>query len=215
MFQAGILNYAKFYSKLCAEPFVSVTGPGLMTLVSERTDLDESSIIDSLGKNPGKEAIRLAKQVQAKIDKASDPEFAIPMEWKVVFAKKSEDADATIVVGPGSNSQIAVVEKTVSEFKDFKYKRGQAVARINERLIEAIGIDGMKKKGVIASNGRIKFTTGHFDKIATKEKWRSGNNEFHRHWPDDYGLRKFSTKALDFIVEGVLHTTGFIDSYRR
>lgn len=213
IFQSGIFNFADFYRQATGLDFLPASTPGLMTLISDLPPESSAVIISRHGDELGSEIASLIEEINGSVSEVNDSRFSIPIDYTLRFVSKNEDPDISLSHGQYAPANAVVVEKTVSEFKKFKYGRDRLVELVNSKLSETLSETELEDRHVIDSNGKIRFTTGHFDKIARKEKWRNADNEYHRYYPDHGKMRRFSDKALDFIVGGVISDKKFMTKY--
>lgn len=214
IFQAGVLNYTDYYFKLTGLPFLEPSAPGLLALVSDGKDLEDAAILTRYGKSMGSDILSIIKEARSEVSSNNSIGFSIPLTYTLKFAVKNEDPDIELTTGSPSSVSAIVIEKAVSEFKIHKMSRGQVVSEISEKLRRVFSRTDYADRGVIDSAGAPRFTTGHFERMCSKEGWKKSNNKYHKMFPEMNNTRRYSNAVVEFVFDGINSSKTFMAKYK-
>ncbi len=181
LFQAGILNYASRFAEFTGDPFVDDT-TGLVSLVGDDAPPPTAVLMRSYGDITGAEIGELLQQVRDDIARASDQDFAISVQHRLVLTKKVDEADIHLTTAGSGHTEGLLVEREVATEKKYPYRAGTLCPAIRERTGQ-------------------RFNNYDLNAVCHRENWTKSDNEFHRLLTvTGSGTHLYSEAALEWLV---------------
>jgi hypothetical protein len=196
LFQAGVKNFAQRYEACCNEKFLPPTSTGLLVLVHEGPTPTATTMAQLYGETTAQELFAMCQAIDASVRTEPDARYAVPMEHKLVFAKKPGDADITLLSGPGAplNGIVVIKEKLISMDQKYPHLFKDVVHAVEQKL------SASKQSGALQL-------------VLSKEGWRESENEYHHQQPKP-AVHKYSEKAVVRAVE-LISTKGYLDTAKK
>lgn len=161
LFQAGVVNYAKRFREATGAPFLPRSNIGLLAVAGQGERVDAAALAHLYGHELGPEITQYASTLEREIEQVADERFAVRVEITMRFATKKEAADVTLSQAAEAPVHAVVLEKPVDPERTHPLRATQLVSLVQAEL-----------------GGR--FTLHDFQCVIAKEKWKRGDNRFHR-----------------------------------
>lgn len=169
LLQSGVLNYVSELDEWFNLSITDHCTPAMLSLVGDLKDVDPTKL-------QGKYDQRVVDFVQNESQRLSDTEqeldsvqYRIPVEYKLVLTKKSEDADITLTSGDAPLTGV-VLEVPKDLDKTHPYRQTDAIEEINRRL-EGQSINSYGFQAFLHKN-KIKGQAHYHHKIEKPETHR-------------------------------------------
>ncbi len=216
LFQSGVYNFASHFKALSGEAFVPHSAVGLLTLVADGDMSAPVNLDAAYGVTTRNEVNALFERLSKSIQNANSWEYAVPLEYRLMFSDKEGLADV-VLTKAGHDAldarKLIVVEKTKDRRHTHPHLPRKAVALVAEGLRAELTEAQLSKHLVSTVKGGARFSDHDFQAIAWKEKWRNSNNEFHHH-EQDIARRWYSQKAVDRAVELICKDPNYLKRAR-
>lgn len=217
LFQAGILNYAKQFEDFAGQPFLPPTAVGLLSLVGDMSEPKVAMLRSNYGAAIGDEVMALATTLEEDIRTANDGRFAIPVDIKLIFAKKNEDGGWIQIADSASTyddlRKAVVIAKPVDREATHPYTEADAIARLMELLRAALSPEDLGAILVARKDGHAILNAYCFRAMVWKQKWRNANNEFHyKNTKPEYHY--YSEEAVDTLAKRMAKEPGWLAACR-
>jgi hypothetical protein len=220
IFQSGVLNYSTRFQDFTEQPFISSAHSGMLSLIGDLKSLSVPSLHSNYGKEIGEEILNLVTDLTEEAKEADDIQFAIPLNVKLVFARKDEQGNMITLAkaeeGMEGLRRAIIVEKPVDRDKTHPFKESTAIHEINKRLYEKYSEDILVSK-LIARNKTTKkpeINSHCFRSVVKKLKWKNSNNEYHYENKDPL-YRKFSDAAIEEFIKKVMNNDEYLEKARK
>lgn len=222
VFQAGVLNFAEAFKKIAQVPFLPQSSVGLLTLIMEQRKPTVAALESTYGEKTAREMLDMIQTLESNIRSANNTQFAISVEYKLVFTKSKDKADITLAKASGATSDAVVIDKPVDYRRTHPYFTSDVVEHILKKLRQQLPTEELKKRERFNPKGQaILFNKHDFFSVVFKEGWKkSDKNEYHYSVPIKSGNQHvYSMKAMDFIVDKIVRDAQYLyrarDSYSR
>lgn len=131
--QAGVLNYFGIIRKIGVFIDKEMYSTGFMNFVTYPSELNQNNIRLEYGEVVQKNIKSIIELIKGKEESIKSVEYAIPIEYRLVLSKKSEDGDITISIGKeGTPTSLLKIAKDINE--THPYSSSKVMSIINERL---------------------------------------------------------------------------------
>lgn len=138
LFQAGVLNYVSLLDQWFGIKITDKITPGMLSLVFDLHDIEPLAI----KRRYGKEVLDFIDRQRAIVrqDDMSDPQFCIPVDYRLVLSKKVSEADIALTTGTPANLSATVVQIPKDIETTHPYLRSDVIKKVQERLGEECGL---------------------------------------------------------------------------
>jgi len=193
LLQSGVLNYVSELDEWFSLTITDHCTPAMLSLVGDLKDVDptklqgryDQKVLDFIQN----ESQRLSNSEQ-KLDSV---QYRIPVEYKLVLTKKSEDADISLTSGDAPLTGV-VLEVPKDLDKTHPYRQTDAIKEINQRLEEQ-SINRYGFQAFIYKN-KVKGQAHYHHKLERPETHR------------------YSEKLVQFVVQKISENSGYIGRCR-
>lgn len=220
IFQSGVLNYSTIFQDFTDQPFISSAHSGMLSLVGDLKNLSVPMLHSNYGKDIGNEILNLITDLTEEAKSVDDIQFAIPLNVKLVFARKDEQGNMITLAkaeeGMEGLKRAIIIEKPTDREKTHPFRESTAIKEINKRLYEKYHEDVLTDK-LIARNRITKkpeVNSHCFRSVAKKLKWKNSNNKYH-HENKDPVYRYFSDAAVEEFIKKVMEIDGYLEGARK
>jgi len=213
LFQSGIINYAEEFRKITSHGFVDDPSVGLLTLICDLEPSNSIQLQTRYGQESAEELLDIARKLKDDITQFNDSKYAIPLEYKLVFSKDSENADISLSNVMNASNQAVIIEKMVDPTERCPYTTKTAVKEICKLLESMIPKQDREKRFSSPSKNRDYFSDHDFLAICETEGWKKANNEYH-HFLEIGNRHIYSQKAIDFISQRVASSETYLAEAR-
>ncbi len=181
IFQASVFNYLKIlHSFNYPNPYMR-ENPGLLTLVTDISDIENRIIKIKYGDNTAVRINEFLKHVEREEKDTIDPSYIIPVEYKVVLTKSEKEGDFKISsVGNGHSALLVNVPKDHN--KTHPYRSTDVIEKVNDHFQNKI------------------VTQYTFQGILLKEKIRNSAQNQYYYLIENPKTHKFSQELVDLII---------------
>ena len=188
IFQASVLNYLHCVDDYhYPNPYANQL-PGLLSLVSDYEDMEESIIATKYGAGTVSRVHTFLTEITDEENRLGSSQFAIPLQYKLVLTKDEREGDLKLTPTKGGTS-IRLVEVPKDHNKTHPHRQKDVIARVNSILRER-NMDGQ-------------LSTYTFQGLLLKEKIRtSGETEYH-HRIENPLTSTYSDRLVEFIVHKI------------
>ena len=220
VFQSGMLNYSTKFQEFTQQPFISSSHSGMLSLVGDLKHPSIAALHSSYGKEVGDEISSLVTDLTDEAKNLDDIQFAIPLNVKLVFARKDEQGNMITLAkaeeGMEGLKKAIILEKPTDREKTHPYREHDAIREINRRLYEKYQVSVLETKLISRNNktNRVEINTYCFRSIVTKLKWKNGNNRYH-HENKDPEYHYYSDFAIEEFIEKVMSIEGYLENARK
>ena len=220
VFQSGVLNYSTKFQDFTQQPFISSSDSGMLSLVGDLKHPSIAALHSSYGKEVGDEISSLVTDLTDEAKNLDDIQFAIPLNVKLVFARKDEQGNMITLAkaeeGMEGLMKAIILEKPTDREKTHPYKEGAAIHEINRRLYEKYEASVLETKLISRNNktNRAEINTYCFRSVVTKLKWKNGNNRYH-HENKDPEYHYYSDFAIEEFIEKVMSIENYLENARK
>jgi len=215
LFQSGVLNFAKEFRSFAGEPFVPGSPVGLLTLVVDAKPPDVVHLKGIYGDAVGAEVLSLVRTLQDEIDETDDLNFAVPLEYSLVFAKKVGDADISLSQATGAARDAVVVVKTKRIEETHPHTPTDVVREVNRELRERFRLSDLEVHLPGRKDGGPIFNSYDLEAVLYKEGWKRSGNRMHQllgnRIPE---LHQYSPEAVGIIVGKVVSDADYLKAMR-
>lgn len=215
VFQSGVLNYSVEFQSFTEIPFISSSHSGMISLVGDVRSVSNTVLHSNYGKDIGGEISSLIEDLTEEAARFDDIKFAIPLNVKLVFAKKDEDGNVIPIAkaeeGMEGLRKAIIVEKPTERSETHPYRESAALKEINTRL-QTMYSEEMMAEYLVKRNkntGKPEVNSHCFRSVVEKLKWKNSNNKYH-YQSKDPEYHYFSDIALDEFVEKVMKNKEFL-----
>ncbi|VAW35019.1 FIG00645011: hypothetical protein [hydrothermal vent metagenome] len=218
LFQAGALNYVEKFEDLTEQRFLELNATGLLTLVGELRTPTVAMLKSAYGEI-GKEIFDLIKTTQDEIMQESDWRFAVPIDVKVVFARKGQGDELKLVANTDEGLEglrrAIIVNKPVDHNRTHPYKASDLITEINRKLEEMYDVQKLEQilPARDKKTGKPAFNSYCLQAILFKLKWRKANNEFH-YASTNPVYHKYSDQAVTIIIKKITSHPQYLSKAR-
>jgi len=215
LFQSAVLNYTEVFSRFADQPFMTTTTAGLMTLVGDLSAPTVARLRSNYGGEIGQEVFDLARTLEQETLEADDVRFAVPIDIKLVFAKKGDGetwhAIANAEEGIEGLRKAVVVEKPVDHQKTHPYPSRELTSLVNERVRAELDEDELKKRlpARNKASGVPELNQHCINAVMHRLGWRNSNNRYHYATVKPV-YRWYSEDAVDEIVRRIRNEPEFL-----
>ena len=153
------------------------------------------------------EMLDLIQNVENEIASTQDKQFAISVEYKLVFTKSEDQADITLAKASGSTRSAVVIDKPVDYRRTHPHFTTEVVQEVDKRLRKLISTKELRRIERLNSKGKkVVFTRYDFQAIVAKEGWKkTDKNKYHYMVPiKSAKVHVYSLAAIDFIVDKII-----------
>jgi hypothetical protein len=217
IFQSGIFNYSSKFEEACEVPFLNTDNTGMISLVGDFKTPPLSMMNNIYGK-AAEEIIALAEELTSSVDNANDLSFAIPLDVTLQFAQKDSEGTQIILTkaenGMTGLKKALVIEKSVDAEKTYKFKQGQAITEINQRLQSKYDNDFLKKRLNKQNNKKYELNPNCFQSLIYKLKWKLSDNKYH-HFFKNANYHAYSEIALEELIEKIISNTDYLKAAKQ
>jgi len=215
LFQSGVLNFAREFRAFASEPFVPGSPVGLLTLVVESKPPDVVHLKGIYGDAVGAEVLDLVQTLQDEIDEARDADFAVPLEYSLVFSKEAGDADIILAKATGAAREAVVVVKTKRVEDTHPHTPSDVVSEVNRKLREKLRPSDLETHLPGRKDGGPAFSSYDLEAVLHKEGWKRSENRIHqvlgRRKPQ---LHQYSPEMVDMVVDKIVADVGYLQRMR-
>jgi hypothetical protein len=219
VFQSGILNYSTKFQEFTEQPFISSSHSGMLSLVGDLKHPSITTLHSNYGKEIGDEISSLITDLTEEAKNVDDIQFAIPLNVKLVFARKDEQGNMITLAkaeeGIEGLKKAIILEKPTDREKTHPYKESDAIREINKRLYEKYSESVLENK-LISRNKNTKkpeINTHCFRSVVAKLKWKNSNNRHHYENKDPV-YHYYSDFAIEEFIEKVMGIEGYLQNAR-
>ena len=202
IFQSGIFNYSSKFEEVCEIPFINTDNTGMISLVGD-FKTPPLPMMNSIYGKAAEDIIALAEDLTSSVENADDLSFAIPLDVTLQFAKKDSQGTQIILTkaesGMSGLKEALVIEKSVDAERIYKFKQGQAIKDINDRLNLKYEDDFLKSRINKQTNGKYELNNNCFQSLVHKLNWKQSNNKYH-HYFKNANYHAYSEVAVDEII---------------
>ncbi len=107
-----------------------------------------------------------------------------------------------------------VIEKSVDAEKTYKFKQGQAITEINQRLQSKYDNDFLKKRLNKQNNKKYELNPNCFQSLIYKLKWKLSDNKYH-HFFKNANYHAYSEIALEELIEKIISNTDYLKAAKQ
>jgi hypothetical protein len=220
LFQAGVLNYVAKFEELAEQRFLETSATGLLTLMGEFRTPTVARLSSMYGNDIGDAIFQLIQTTQEQIELENDWQFAVPIDVKIVFARKGEDNELKLVASADQGLEelrrAIIVNKPVDSKRTHPHNATQLISTVNDQLSQKF--DGAQLEKVLPARdkktGRPIFNPYDLQAMLFKLKWKNSDNEYHYafknpeyHW--------YSDEAGWEIVKKITTNAGYLEKARK
>ena len=210
-FQSGIMNYIREFKYFSKQPFLSSSHAGLLSLVGDLKDPDNTTLGNLYGSEIGKEISYIISELTIESAKYDDVRFAVPINVRLVFAKSDKEGDIILSQahdGMEGLRNAIVVEKPVDREKTHPYRQKEVIFEINRSLNEKYKESDLKRALASRNKNQQPCINGYdFQAIIHKLKWKNGNNRYHHmsrnpeyHYYSEYAVEEIVKKIMNYVL---------------
>jgi len=214
LFQSGVFNYSSIFEEFCEIPFINTENTGMISLVGDfKTPL--LSMLKSIYGEAAEEILSLANNLTKSVEETNDLSFAIPLDVTLQFARK--DAEGTQIVltqaedGMTGLKEALVIEKSVDAERSHRFKQGEAITEINQKLHERYDEEFLNERLPFKKHNRAQLNQNCFQSLIHKLKWKRANNKYHHHLAKA-NTHIYSDKAVDEIIKKITEDKDYLTS---
>lgn len=220
IFQSGVLNYSTSFQNFTDQPFISSAHSGMLSLVGDLKNLSVPVLHSNYGKDVGNEILNLIADLTEEAKSVDDIQFAIPLNVKLVFARKDEHGNTITLAkaeeGMEGLKKAIIVEKPTDREKTHPFRESTAIKEINKRIYERYEENALANK-LVARNRITKkpeVNSYCFRSVVKKLKWKNSNNKYHYENKDPI-YRYFSDAAVEEFIKKVIENDGYLVRARK
>ncbi|WP_422083291.1 DUF3644 domain-containing protein [Ulvibacterium sp.] len=191
IFQASVINFIKLWKKEVSEPLLPESSLGLMSLTTGETEIKWEAVKTKYGPDLVKEIESTINAVIQEIEDVKDNEFAISFAHTLRFAKEGEE-DFTI--RQLIDGEKLVVHKNAPDHSNELLSK-MVIEKVNERLVDELSDGDLKLLFPNSKTSPPSMNSNDWSAISTDQKWKSGNNKFHR----EHGVINRSTYTIECV----------------
>ena len=209
VFQSGVLNYSTTFQGFTEQPFISASHSGMLSLVGDLKKPSIAALHGNYGKEIGDDVFNLIEELTKEAEEADDIQFAIPLNVRLVFARKDEKGNTITLAkaeeGIEGLKRAIILEKPTERDKTHPFKESAAIKEINKRLNERYSEDVLAGRLVAKEKrtGKPYVNSYCFRSVVLKLKWKSSDNKYHYenkdpiiHYYSDFAIEKFIDKTM-------------------
>jgi len=196
IFQASVFNYLQaLHAFNYPNPYIQES-PGLLALVSDTSDVENGTIKLKYGSKTATHINDFLSNVTQEEKSINDSRYIIPVEYKVVLTKNTEEGDFKIATG--SKGQPAMLINVPKDHnKTHPFRSTEIIEKINGHYNEKI------------------INTYSIQAIIFKEKVKNSRlNEYH-YYIENPKTHKFSQTFVDLIITRIDNNKDYIEVVRR
>ncbi len=215
VFQSGVLNYSTAFEEFTEQAFISSSHAGMLSLVGNLKSPSIVALQNSYGKEIGEEILNLIDDLTQAARDEDDIQFAIPLNVKLIFAKKDDKGHMIELVsaeeGMAGLKRAIIVEKPADRQKTHPHKESDAIREINSRLYQKYSVDDLENRLVVRNKKTQKFeiNTHCFRAVVEKLKWKNADNLYH-YENKDPSYHYFSESAIEEFIKKIMSDTEYL-----
>jgi len=214
LFQSGVLNFAREFRSFAGEPFVPGSPVGLLTLVVDTRPPEVIHLKGAYGDAVGAEVLDLVRKLQDEIEETDDSDFAVPLEYSLVFSKEAGDADIILSKATGAAREAVVVVKTKRVEDTHPHTPTDVVNEVSRKLRERLRPSDLEIHLPARKDGVPVFNSYDLEAVLQKEGWKRSDNKMHHLLTKRPELRRYSPEAVDVIVDKIVADSGYLKAMR-
>jgi hypothetical protein len=212
IFQSGVFNYASEFESFCEIPFINTSNVGMLSLVGD-FKTPPLPMMKSVYGSAATEMLELATDLTKAVEESDDVAFAIPLNVTLQFATKDGKGTQIILAKaedgvPGLQKALTII-KSVDAEKTHPFRQGEAIKKINKRLLERFDLKARESCLVARKSNKPTFNPNCFQSLVYKFKWKNANNKFH-HFLSTANTHLYSEAAVEHIIESITTKADFL-----
>lgn len=198
MFQAGVINYADKLQEWFGLSLTDRASPSMLSLVFDVKEVDPVTIQKRYGKEVLDFIIAKTESVEDAISEMNDPQFGIPITYRLVLTKKPNEADIILSLEDrgGPAAHFIQVPKDISRTHPYTFR--QLLDRIAGRLGESHS-----------------FNQYDLHAVLRKLKIKKSRHSKYHYLVEATGTHLYSRDLLRLVVNNVKKQPGYLARARR
>ena len=136
LFQSSIFNFIKKYEELTNNKIDFSNETGLITLILDKNNFSETIVEKNYGISTKDIVLKFIKTLDEEEAKYNNPEFIIPVEYKLVLTKNEQNGDIKLQSGTLSSvhTQGVIIEVAKDPDRTHPYLSKEVIDRVNKEL---------------------------------------------------------------------------------
>ncbi len=197
IFQASVLNYLECIEEFKYHNPYGTEMPGLLSLISDKNELDDINIINKYGENTKTIVKKFLEDFNKEEDEIKSYHLAIPLEYKVVLTKKEGEGDLKLSISDeGANAKLIEVPKDHN--RTHPYTSKDIIQKINEILF--------------AEKFDEKMTSYTFQGMLLIENIRTTHDNQYYHLIENPKTHTYSDLLIDLVMHKIKTNEKYLET---